>query len=425
MNIIKKLTTKTESIPENAFRDVYEQYITDASFLWVLRSIGIHQPNYSIDDIVDVEKRIEANLDGLMTSLDLSWELCLEALAIGQAGEIFTVTVIAFRSRDVEKIKIAISEGLQSEETFKGLVSAIAWLPDKLVHDWINKFLSSKNLEHKLLAIAACSARREHPGEVLANLLRRDDCLAHKKLRARALRLIGELKLHDYRWALDAAYADDDPEVKFWVNWSTIMLGDPTAVHQLEAYLIEPGYFQKKAINIAFRVLPIEQARAWISRLSGDPEQVRTVIEAVGILGDPHAIPWLIEKMRKMETAKLAAESFTFITGIDLDKYELSIEAPDEITVLPNDDPQDDDVSLDEDENLPFPDVDKVASTWQKHGSKYQAGRRYFMGAEVSESSLQNKISHCLQRQRRAAMLELALINPQSPLINIAKRSFV
>ncbi|TQV76396.1 TIGR02270 family protein [Aliikangiella marina] len=424
MDIIKRLTTKTQTIPENAFREVYEQYVTEASFLWVLRSIGVRQPHYDLDDIADLEKRIEANLDGLMTSLDLAWELCLEALSIGQPGEIFTVAVVAFRSRDVEKIKTVVLEALQEEENTKALVSAIAWLPEKLVRDWITKFLSSKNLEHKFLAIAACSARGEAPGEILGSLLKREDCLNHKKLRARALRLIGELKLQDYRWAIDDAYSDEDPEVKFWVNWSTIMLGDPTAVRQLETYVQEPGDLQRKAVDVAFRVLPIDQARAWISKLSSQPENVRIVIEAVGILGDPHAVPWLIEKMRHMETAKLAGQSFTLITGIDLEKYELNIEAPEEITAIPNDDPQDTDVSLDEDENLPFPDVDKVASTWQKHGHKYLPGRRYFMGAEISEATLQDKLLNGLQRQRSAAAIELAIKSPQSPLINVAARSF-
>lgn len=423
MNIIKKLTSKVETVPENAFREVYEQYITEASFLWVLRSVGLKQPHYLVDDITDIEQRIDANLDGLMTSLELSWELCVDALSIGQPGEIFAVAVVAFRSRDIEKIKVAVSAGMQDEESMKGLISAMAWLPSKLVSEWIQKFLSSKNIEHKYLAIAVCSARRGAPGEILSNLLRRPDCLEHTKFRARALRFIGEMKLTSFRWVLDDAYSEEDPEVKFWVNWSTIMLGDPTAVHQLQPYVNEAGELQRKAIQVAFRVLPIEQARAWISTLSGNPEQVRAVIEAVGVLGDPHAVPWLIEKMRKVETAKVAAESFTLITGIDLEKYDLSIDAPDEITVVPNDDPNDENVEMDEDENLPFPDVDKVALTWQKHGSKYVAGKRYFLGAEINQATLQAKINDGLQRQRQAAAMELALIDTESPLVNISARS--
>ena len=376
MDILKKLTTKMTSVPAEAFREVYEQYLTEAAFLWVLRSVGVNQPHYTIEDISELEKRIDANLDGLMTSLELSWEICLEALEIGQAGEVFTVAVVAFRSRDMEKIKIAVAAGLEDEESIKGLISALAWLPAKLVHRWIHKFLSSKLLAHKYLAIAACSARRENPGEIFASILKREDCKEDKKLYARALRLIGELKLFDLKWALDEAYDDDEPDIKFWVNWATVMLGDKSAISQIKPFVDTVGLLQSKAVKTAFRVLPVEQGRAWISQLAANPENARIVIEATGILGDPVAVPWLIEKMRKPDTARIAAEAFSMITGIDLERYKLVIDAPEDITVVPNDKPDDENVDMDEDENLSFPDADKVAYTWQKHGCNYAVGRR-------------------------------------------------
>jgi len=411
----KKATTE-------AFKDVYEQHVTDASFLWVLRSIGLNQPHYSCEDIADLERRIDANLDGLMNSLDIAWEICLEALSFEQPGEVFTAAVIAFRSRDVEKIKTVVSAGLSNESTIKGLTSAMGWLPGNLVHGWVQKFLGSKDLIHKYLAVAVCSIRRENPGDILTSLLQREDCISHKKLRARLLRFIGELKLHNFQWALDAAYDDDDPDVKFWVNWSTVLLGDYSAVDQLQDYVESHGPLQRLAIQTAFRVLPVETSRQWISRLAADPEQARAVIQATGVLGDPLPVPWLIEKMRKMETAKVAAEAFVMITGISLERYELAIDGPDEITVVPNDDPSDENVSLDEDENLPFPDVDKVAYTWQKHGGKYLAGHRYFMGAAITPQALQNKIKDGLQRQRQAAAIQLALLEPETLLVNTREK---
>ncbi|MCW8998925.1 MAG: TIGR02270 family protein [Kangiellaceae bacterium] len=286
----------------------------------------------------------------------------------------------------------------------------------------MHKFLSSKNLEHKYLAICAYSARRLFPGEILSSLLKREDCLSYKPLRARMLRLIGELKLADFRWALDEAYEDEDPSVKFWVNWATVMLGDKTAIAQLLHFLKEEGQLQEVALNTAFRALPVAQGRALISKLAGEHESPRLLIEAIGVLGDPHAVPWLIEKMRNVETAKLAAQSFTMITGIGLEKYELAIDPPEDISVLPSDNPEDSDVSMDPDENLPFPDVDKVAITWQKYGNKYQAGTRYFLGKEISQLVLKEKLESGLQRQRIAASYELALLDPQLELVNVKAR---
>jgi len=149
----------------NAYSDIYEQYV---------------------DDIRELEERIEAQLDGLMTSTDVAWNTCIKALSLEEPGEVFVATVVAFRSHDSAKIQKAIEVGLTSDSTFKGLVSALGWLPNSLINPWIQKLFISKDLNHKYLALAACSVRRENPADYLKT---------HVKLYARALRLIGELKI--------------------------------------------------------------------------------------------------------------------------------------------------------------------------------------------------------------------------------------
>ncbi|MCP3852889.1 MAG: hypothetical protein GY694_22075, partial [Gammaproteobacteria bacterium] len=63
------------TIPQNkfdatsAYGDTLEQLADNASFLWILRSIAVEQPHYSVSDILELEQRIDAQLDGLMTSI--------------------------------------------------------------------------------------------------------------------------------------------------------------------------------------------------------------------------------------------------------------------------------------------------------------------------------------------------------------------
>jgi len=406
-----------------AYRDIYEQYVDEASFLWVLRSIAIEQPHYTKTDIYELEQRIEAQLDGLMTSVDVAWEICLDALELEEAGEVFTATVIAFKSHDTVKIQKAIEVGLNSDETIKGLISALGWLPEKFVHPWIKKFLSSKDLNHKYLALASCSVRRENPGEHLNRMLARDDCKQHSKLYSRALRLIGEIRRQDLMSALQEAMLSDDEDIKFWSNWSAILLGNIKCVENLEPYVFKTGTHQKNAIKIAFRVLPIEQARVWISKLSSDKEQIRAIIMATGILGDPHAVNWLILKMRESAVSRLAGESFNMITGFDLEKNQLLGEVPAHLYMQPNNDSIDDDVSIDEDENLLWPDYEKVSSFWMNNGSNFISGHRYYMGQSINSDMLNEKINSENQRLRHAAAMELALTNSATPLINTRARS--
>ncbi len=402
----------------NAYKDIYEQYVNEASFLWLLRSIAVEQPHYSSDSMLQLEQRIDAQLDGLMTSVDEAWNICLSALELEEAGEVFTSTIIAFRSHDMAKIQKVIEVGLTSDETEKGLISAMGWLPEKLVRPWIKKFFTSKDLNHKYLAIAACSVRRENPGEYLNRVLERDDCKQHEKLYARALRLIGELRRQDLMPYLNEALNSEQEDIRFWSIWSAILLGNHGLVTNLEPYVFKTGPLQTRAINIVFMVLPVEQARSWISRLASDKEQSRVVIKATGILGDPHAVNWLITTMRDPLLAKLSAEAFTLITGIDLEQNQLVSETPPVMAAQPNDDAADGSVSLDDDENLPWPDPNKVATLWMTYGQNFIAGQRYFMGQQISPQLLSNLLVSAPQRQRHLAALELALIDSATPLQN-------
>jgi uncharacterized protein (TIGR02270 family) len=193
-------------------------------------------------------------------------------------------------------------------------------------------------------------------------------------------------------------------------------------VNNLRPFVSMPGPYQARAIQLAFRVLPVEQGREWISALAQDPANLRAVITATGVLGDPHAVNWLISRMADPLQARLAGEAFTFITGIDLERYKLSTPPPQDQAPIPNDDAADHDVGLDEDENLPWPQAEQLATLWRNHGQHFLVGRRYFLGKAITPEWLKSRLQDSSQRQRHAAVLELALIDPQSRLINTRAR---
>jgi uncharacterized protein (TIGR02270 family) len=408
-----------------AYREIYERYAVDASFLWILRSVAINQPNYLSHDIVELEQRIEACLDGLTSAPEDAWEICSEAMESGDPGDIFVAAILAFRSLEATKVQQIVEVGLADEHGAKGLVSALGWLPGRLVHSWIKKFLTSKDFNHKFLAVAVCSVRREDPLEHLTKFFQREDCIAHEKLYARSLRLVGELKRIDLMPALRIAMSSDQPEILFWATWSAIMLGDKSVVTNLQPFALAPCEHQRKTLELAFRVLPLEDARKWVGLLAQDPAQIRQAINATATLGDPHAINWLINQMRIPTLTRLAGEAFTTITGIDLEENALAIaDLPDLDNQLPNDDIEDDNVDMDEDERLPFPEVDKVAAVWQKYQQRFVSGQRYFMGKQINAEHLTHIFKNGNQRQRARAALELALLESPQYLLNHSARGF-
>jgi uncharacterized protein (TIGR02270 family) len=407
-----------------AYRDIYDRAVVDAAFLWLLRSIAVDQPHYTVSDIAELEQRLDAQLDLLMTSIELGWEACEAALALQQPGEAFTATVVAMRSHDMEKIKTAIQSGLAGKQTVKGLISALGWLPAEIASPWVERLLKGKDLNHKFLGVAASSVRREDPGELLTDILKRDDCRTHVPLYARALRLVGELRRQDLMPALQLNISNKDPALAFWANWSAVLLGQQPLVKNLRHYVLAPGPHQRRAIQLAFRVLPVEQGREWISALAQDPANSRAVVTATGVLGDPHAVNWLISRMADPNLARLAGEAFTLITGVDLEKHNLTIKPPANLAPVPNDDANDHNVGLDEDENLPWPHPEQIATLWRNHGQHFLVGRRYFLGKPITPDWLKSRMQECPQRQRHAAVMELALVDPQSRLINTRAKVF-
>lgn len=411
-----QLTQTTDGT--SAYRGIHERAVIDAAFLWRLRAIGVDQPHYTLADLAELEQRLDAQLDLLMAPLDLGWEACQTALANQQPGEAFAATVIAMRARDTKKIQIAIESSLTAPDMFRGLVSALGWLPAPIAGPWTERLVRGKDMNHKRLGIAAASVRREDPGETLNDILSRDDCRQHRPLYARALRLVGELRRQDLMPMLQANIGSNDPQCAFWASWSSILLGQRGSANNLKPFVLKPGPHQKRAIDIAFRVLPVEQGREWISTMAKDPQNTRAVIHATGVLGDPHAVNWLITKMSETPLARVAAEAFTYITGIDPEKHNLTAPPPPDASPIPNDDPNDNTVGLDEDENLPWPDANKIQSLWRTHGRHFLVGRRYMLGKAATPDWLKQVLADGTQRQRHAAALELALIDTHARLLN-------
>lgn len=415
----------------NAHTQFQEQYADDASFLWVLRSNAVNQPHYDAHDLAELDQRIAAQLDGLMTAPEESWEICVASLALQQPGEVFVAAVLAFRSLDIRKIQIAVEAGLSNSSAMQGLISAMAWLPGRLVHSWIKKFLTSKDLDHKYLAVAVCSARREDPRDYLTNILQRPDCLSHEKLHSRALRLAGELKRFDLFPAVRNGLTSQSETVQFWAIWSAVLMGDTSLVSKLQTRVFTPNPMQYTAIDICYRALAPEAARDWMNRLAQDPVNQRAVIRAAGILGDPQAINWLLNHMREARFSRLAGEAFSMITGIDLTDHKLILEdVPELDEILPDDGAQNEEMEGSDDLHLPFPDAARLAAVWQRYKQRFAPGQRYFMGQMLGNNQqtsehLRHVYATGTQRLRAAAALELSLLESGQFLLNPAAKDIM
>ena len=420
----KKPAEKRKPLLHNfsAYSNITEQYASESAFLWLLRSQAVTSSLYTTVDIIEFEERIEANLRGLSSTGEHGWQACVEQLQYEEAGEVFTAAVVALRSRNATQIKMVCELALRTAEMTKGLVSALAWVESEIAEFWIQRFLSVTDPVYKELGLAVCGARRDYPEKYLLAILKEPTTVQNPALHSRALRLIGELKRWELVPALNAAMDADDPQVRFWANWSAALMGNLAAINNLKPWILEDSVLSNKAVQLVFSTLPIVESRSWVAAMVQKPELNRLTIKAIGVLGDPQAIPWLIQIMDKPNYARIAGWAFCQITGIDLEKTNLTVEPPEGDNQGPTDDAEDDNVAMDVDEDLLWPDKNKVARLWQVHNRLLQPGQRYFQGQEVTKQLLDNIYVNANQHQKELAALQRAIHDKHTAFVNTKAR---
>ena len=175
---------------------------------------------------------------------------------------------------------------------------------------------------------------------------------------------------------------------------------------------------------MALRGMKLEDSHAWLRDLSQKEGLARLAVQGTGVVGDPVSVPWLIQVMEVPELARVAGESFSMITGVDLAYDDLEGEWPEGFEAGPTEEPEDEDVKMDADEDLLWPVPELIAKWWNKKKGEFRIGTRYLVGKPISEEHLMQVLRTGYQRQRVAAALELAMLQPGQPLFEVRAPGF-
>ena len=402
-------------------RNIIEQHAEEAAFLWLLRDRAVDAPHYALRHLARLDERVEAHVDGLRVAGDPGFEIALEQLAAHpEPGEVFAAGVLGLESGDPGRIDPLVELAEEVPEARRGLAGAIGWTAPERLRPTIRPWFNSGRPFERWLGLVACSLHRADPASRLRQFLADPAAL----VRALALRLAGELGRADLGPDLRAALdREADADCRFWAAWSAALLGEGApAAPDLVAEVETAGPRHRRALEVAVRIIPPAEVRAWLSRLNGEPAHARTVVVAAGQLGDPVAVPWLISKMAVPELARLAGESFSLITGVDLAYDDLETDAPQDFQSGPTDEPSDANVDLDPDDNLPWPDPTLLQTWWQANAARFPAGTRHLLGSPLDEAACHHALAAGFQRQRRAAAFELAATRPEAILLNWRRR---
>ncbi len=357
---------------------------------------------------------MEAHIDGLRVAGDTGWEICKGELDdFKKTGEVFAAAVLALEGNNAERLQTVYRVVESEPETVTGMISALGWVKPAELAGKVSGLLASKVPLWRRIGLAACAIHRVDPGENLIMGLEDES----GEVRARAARAAGELGRADIKPRLLSALTDENEAVRLWSAWSAVLLGDRgNAVRYLSDLLLDGGKGLGVGLNVLIRSLDLAKSKLLLGELVRDPNTMRLAILGVGSTGDTEYIPWLIKQMEAPQHARVAGEAFTSITGVDIAYDDLEGEWPDGFEAGPSEESNDDNVAMDEDEDLPWPDPKLITGWWRQRSQELQAGQRYLLGKPVTAEHCQWVLINSKQRQREAAALEIALMQPSAAL---------
>jgi uncharacterized protein (TIGR02270 family) len=393
--------------------DIVIQHAEEAAFVWLQRDGLVRATSASRIQLARFDNRVDANLDGLHLAGPAGAAIARDAIGPIPGPELFPAFYLALHAGLAEDIEALLDLAAATPGGHRPLAAALAWLEPQRALPIARVLATAPQPLARRVALTGLVAHgaRDLPDALLAD----PDPLP----RARALRAAGELGRTDLRRRLAAALEDDSAPCRYAAAWSLTRLGDPQGIGALLLHAGPDTSAAEGAVQLAVRAMPHARAAAWLQALGTDPARRRAAILGAGSLGDPAFVPWLLQQMREPPQARRAAEAFTLITGATLAEEGLEAEHPPEFASGPNDDPEDPDVAMDPDEDLPWPDPGRVADWWAQHGGRFPPGRRLFLGQAPAPSHLTQVLLTGLQGQRAAAALELAIQQPDQPLLEV------
>lgn len=389
--------------------DILEEHIEEADFLWQQRMNAISDRVYNLDDLAEIEERLLAHLDGLVLGEKEAWKLLEPKLTGGDVGEVFTAAFVAFDSNDLSRIDLVKKTFAEAEGgVLSGICYALMHTMSVEVENFLHNSLNTYDGRNLAAIIDSLSFRRVSiDADKLQTFLNNKD----PKIVSAALRAVGRLRASQLLEETERLLENEIIAVRIYAVKTGLLLGSKKALDACRRMVVSCIEGTDQFVEYLGLMGMADDMNIFMDVLK-NPGLIRNAVKALGLSGNVSTIESLIKCASEPELSRLAGESFSMITGVNLKKEKLINEKPQEQKITSSTEEDGEEFVTDPDEDLPFPDCEKLNAWWQSNSAKFDKRVRYRNGQPHSKQVLIDILKNGILPYRHYAAFELALIDP-------------
>ena len=273
--------------------DVVREHAELAAFQWAQRDTLSQEDPPDPAVIAGVDRRLEANLDGLRIAGAAAWPFIIDQYEdYPEKGELFVVAVMALEQQDERRIAQAVAFARNGEHGTRGLCGAFEWLPPKITAPLVRIWIDATDPVEIEAALAAFTRHRAVPGNHLPGLLTH----AEPAIRRSAAGLVALAGRQDCAASLRALMDDPDPSVCQAAAEALVGLGHREGEPVLKARVIAMDDGWQRTLRLLASAVPRAEFRAWLSDLIQAEATKPIAVRGAGMLEDLSLLPWIAQQ---------------------------------------------------------------------------------------------------------------------------------
>ena len=386
---------------------VVEECLDEAEFLWLNRERALDAHDQDMERVSAwAEERLLGSVDGLLLAGDATIDLLAAALEEGLPSRA-SVAAYALASLNSQAAADALARVLSTSSELDPVRRGLELAASDLFLQRLQNTIDNRS--PRILAVL--TDVRAFQGVDGSDKIHALWSLADEDVQTATVRLARNSSKDMASYVAQLGLEMEQPEIRVEAMELGLMAGVDKAWNVALSIVDnhEPG-FGRAAIAVAALGGPREHERL-LSAISMEDLR-RDALFALGFAGTAFAAEVCSATMKTDPLAKISADGFCTITGLDLAKERMARpepSPPDNQPVPFEADDLDADLVLKADEDLPIPDVAAVERWWTNNQSRFTIGQRFLYGQPWSLSLLHNELTKGPMRRRHGWAFEVAV----------------